>query len=278
MGFEESLRELDLGEILGQTFTLYFSKFWFFFLPFLVAGLVTGAWGKIVSLMFPMPTQPEMTAPLDVLSSYLFSLLGVVLATVFLSILVSWIISTIASGMAVKVASDTLQRRNIDLSETLNFTVSRLPSLLIAGIVTGILIAIGFICLVVPGIILAIMFSLVVPAIVIEQVGALESLSRSRRLVGGRWLKTLGLLLVIYIIIFVATSIFGAMSSVFGPADWVISSVLGAFVSPILPIAVTLYYYSMVARKQPPPPPTLTTPTTPSTPSESPPSPPPTLS
>ena len=55
MGFEESLRELDLGEILGQTFTLYFSKFWFFFLPFLVAGLVTGAWGKMVSFMFPMP-------------------------------------------------------------------------------------------------------------------------------------------------------------------------------------------------------------------------------
>ena len=280
MGFEESLRELDLGEILGQTFTLYFSKFWFFFLPFLVAGLVTGAWGKMVSFMFPMPTQPEMTAPLDVLLSYLFSLLGVVLATVFLLILVGWIISTIASGMAVKVASDTLQRRNIDLSEALNFTVSRLPSLLIAGIVTGILIVIGFICLVVPGIILVIMFSLIVPAIVIEQAGALESLSRSRRLVGGRWLKTFGLLLVIYIIIFVATLIFGAISSVFGPADWIITSVLGAFVSPILPIAVTFYYYSMVARKQPPPPPppTLTTPTTPSTPSESPPSPPPTLS
>ena len=280
MGFEESLRELDLGEILGQTFTLYFSKFWFFFLPFLVAGLVTGAWGKMVSFMLPMPTQPEMTAPLDVLLSYLFSLLGVVLATVFLLILVSWIISTIASGMAVKVASDTLQRRNIDLSEALNFTVSRLPSLLIAGIVTGILIVIGFICLVVPGIILVIMFSLIVPAIVIEQAGALESLSRSRRLVGGRWLKTFGLLLVIYIIIFVATLIFGAISSVFGPADWIITSVLGAFVSPILPIAVTFYYYSMVARKQPPPPPspTLTTPTTPSTPSESPPSPPPTLS
>lgn len=271
------MRELDLGEILGQTFNLYFSKFWFLFLPFLVAGLVSGAWGKTVSFMFPMPTQPEMAAPLDVLLPYLFSLLGVVLVTAVLSILVSWIISTIASGMAVKVASDTLQRRNIDLSETLNFTVSRLPSLLIAGIITGILIGIGFICLVVPGIILMIMFSLIVPAIVIEQVGALESLSRSRRLVGGRWLKTFGLLLVIYIIIFVATLIFSAISSVFGPADWIISSVLGALVSPILPIAVTLYYYSMVARKQPPPPPSiLTTPTTPSTPSESPP--PPTLS
>lgn len=279
MGFEKPLRELDLGETLGQTFNLYFSKFWLFFIPFLIAGLITGAWGKVVSWMFPMPAQPDLTAPPDVLLSYLLSLLGVLLATAFLSILIGWIINTIASGMAVKVASDILQKRNVDLSETLNYTASRLPSLLVAGIITGLLIAIGLICLVVPGIILAIMFSLIVPAIVIERTDALESLSRSRRLVGGRWLKTFGLLLVIYIIIIIAGLIFGAISSLFGPADWIISSFLTALVSPILPIALTLYYYTMVAREQPPPtppatPPTPPTPATPPAPSEQPPSPP----
>lgn len=257
MGFEKPLRELGLGEILGQTFNLYFVKFWLFFVPFLIAGFLIGAWGEIVSWMFPMPKQPDPTAPEEVLLSYLFSLLGVVLLTAFLLILVGWIVSTIANGMAVKVASDTLERRDIDLSETLNFTISRLPSLLIAGFITGILIVIGLICLVVPGIILAIMFSLIVPAIVIEQEGALESLSRSRKLVGGRWLKTFALLLVIYIIIIVAGLIFGAISSVFGPVDWILSSFLTALVSPILSIASTLYYYSMVAREHPPPLPSI---------------------
>lgn len=254
MGFEKPLRELNLGEILGQTFSLYSSRFFLFFLPFLVAGLFTGAWAKAVSLMFPVPTPPDPTAPPDVLFSYLFSLLEVLVVTLSLTLLVSWIIDTIVGGMTVKVASDILDRRSIDLSETLNFTVNRLASLLGAGIVSGILILVGFICLVVPGIILAIMFSLVVPAIVIERAGALESLSRSRKLVAGRWLKTFGLLLVIYILIFIATLIFDVIGSVFGPANWIISSVLGALVSPILPIAVTLYYYSMVAREQPPSP------------------------
>lgn len=277
MGFEKPLRELNLGEILGQTFNLYFSRFFLFFLPFLIAGFFTGAWGEIVRLMFPMPAEPPPTAPPDVLFSYLFSLLAVLVATLSLTLLISWIINTIVGGMAVKVASDILERRSIDLSETLNFTVSRLPSLLGAGIVTGILIVVGFICLVVPGIILAIMFSVVVPAIVIERAGALESLSRSRRLVGGRWLKTFGFLLVIGIIILVATLIFGAISSVFGSARWIVSSVLGALVSPIYPIAVTSYYYSMVAREQPPPPlpppPTLATPPAAPEPQPSPPKP-----
>lgn len=278
MGFEKPLRELSLGEILGQTFNLYFSRFFLFFLPFLVAGLFTGAWEKVVSLMFPVPTPPGPDAPPDVLLSYLFSLLGVLVAILSLVLLVSWIIATIVGGMAVKVASDVLDSRRIDLSETLNFTLSRLPSLLGPGIITGILIVVGLICLVVPGIILAIMFSLVVPVIVIEQAGALESLSRSRKLVRGRWLRTFGLLLLIFIIILVAGLIFSAISSVFGPADWILSSVLGALVSPILPIAVTLYYYSMVAREQPPspmppPPPTRTTPPATPEPRPSPPKP-----
>jgi len=278
LGFEKPLRELSLGEILGQTFSLYFSGFFLFFLPFLIAGFFTGAWGEIVSLMFPVPAEPPLTAPPDVLFSYLFSLLGVLVATLSLTLLISWIINTIVGGMAVKVASDILERRSIDLSETLNFTVSRLPSLLGAGIVTGILIVVGLICLVVPGIILAIMFSVVVPAIVIERAGALESLSRSRRLVGGRWLKTFGFMLVIGIIILVTTLIFGAIGSVFGPAGWIVSSVLGALVSPIHPIAVTSYYYSMVAREQPPsplppPPPTSATPPAAPEPQPSPPKP-----
>lgn len=261
---------------MSQTFSLYFSKFFLFFVPFLVADFFTGAWGKIVSLSFPAPAPPAPDAPVDVLLSYLSSLLGVLVMTIFLVVLVSWIVDTIVGGMAVKVASDVLERRSADLSDALNFTVIRLPSLLGAGIITGILIVVGLICLVVPGIILAIMFSLVVPAIVVERMGALESLSRSRRLVGGRWLKTFGFLLLIYIIIIVAGLIFGAISSAFGPADWIVSSVLGALVSPILPIGVTLYYYSMVAREQPPfplPPPPTTRATPPAAP-ESRPSPP----
>ena len=261
MGFEKPLRELYLGEILSQTFNLYFSRFYLFYIPFLVAGFFTEALGKIVREAFPMPATPDPAAPPDVLLSYLVSFFGVLVVTLLLVGLVSWIVDFIVGGMTVKVASDVLERRSIDLSEAFNFTAGRLPSLLGAAIITGILIVVGLICLVVPGIILAIMVSLIVPAIVIERMGALESLSRSRRLVGGRWLKTFGLLLLVYLIIFVANLIFGAISSVFGSADWIVSNVLGSLVSPILPIAVTLYYYSMATRQQPPSPPPTPAPT-----------------
>ena len=100
--------------------------------------------------------------------------------------IVSWIANTIANGIAVKMTSDILEKGQANLGKSLSFTLSRLMSLLAVAIVTSILTIIGVICLLVPGIILAIMFSLVVPAIMIEGTGALDSLGRSRRPVGKR--------------------------------------------------------------------------------------------
>lgn len=97
--------------------------------------------------------------------------------------------NTIAEGVVVKYASVFLEKGEAKLREAFNFTLSKLASLLAAGAITAILVVIGLILFVVPGIIMAIMFALVVPVIMIEQMGALESLSRSRGLVSKRWEK-----------------------------------------------------------------------------------------
>jgi hypothetical protein len=133
--------------------------------------------------------------------------------------------------------------------------VSKLLSLLAVSIITGVLIVIGLIAFVIPGIIIAIIFSLVVPAIIIENTGALESLLRSRLLVSHRWLKTFGLLLLLYVIIGIVGILVGVISIPFGIAATLVSSILAAFIAPILPIALTLYYYSMIARATPQEPP-----------------------
>ena len=261
MGSESLVQEPELGAIINRTFNLYFSQFWLFFVPFLVAGLITGGWGKIVSLLFPMPVAPSSTASLEVIFAYLGVLIVNILVTLFLTILVGWIINTIVSGMAVRIVANIRENQKTNLSDILGYTTTRLISLLGAGIITGILISLGLVALIIPGLILMTMFALTVPAIIIENTGALESLSRSRQLVGGRWLKTFGLILIIGIISFNANTIFGAISSVFGPADWVINGLLSAIVAPLLPISLAVYYYAMLLREQPssPPPPTAST-------------------
>jgi len=106
----------------------------------------------------------------------------------------------------------------------------------------------GFIALIVPGIILAIMFALSIPVLLTENKGVLESMGRSRELVGHRWLKTFATFIVIGIIFVIASLIVSAISGPFAVGSPVVSGVLSAFYQPIIPIALTVYYYSNLAR------------------------------
>jgi len=162
------------------------------------------------------------------------------------------------SGVCVKCTSDLIEKGKASLGESFNFTAYRLPSLLIATLITGILVALGLLALIVPGIILYIMFYLVIPAIIIENIGAFDSLSRSRRLVSNRWLKTFVLALIVGLIIGIAVFVASLITAPLGIYSSLVGSVITAFVQPILPISLTVYYYSMLAKEQqriPPPPP-----------------------
>ena len=66
--------------------------------------------------------------------------------------------------------------------------------------ITGLIVILSIICLVVPGVIFAIMFSITVPVIMIEYVGVMESLSRSRKLVSNRWKRVFAVLLLVLLI------------------------------------------------------------------------------
>ena len=52
--------------------------------------------------------------------------------------------------------------------------------LLVAGLLAGICIALGFVLLIVPGLVLLTIWAVIAPVIVIERTGALEAFGRSR--------------------------------------------------------------------------------------------------
>ncbi len=252
-------RELSIGEILSQTFNLYSRNFVQYLIPFLVAGIVTGLATIVVRSAIVIPEAPLHPTSQQLLA-WFPTFLSATVTSLFLSGIVSWITYSFTTGITTKFTSDLLERGQANLQTSFNFTLTKLLLLLAASIITGILIVLGFVALVVPGIILALMFSLVYPAIMLEGTGVFGSLSRSRELVSNRWLKTFGLLLLLAIIVYAINGVFVFVSFVLftGPLGVVgplISSILTALITPIFAIAITLYYYSMRARTLPPPPP-----------------------
>lgn len=260
MSLQKPERELSIEEILKWTFTIYSKNFIMFFTPFLITALLYGSLGIIIENFATAVTVniPAPGAPIEEIQNWFWSFIPTFLAIVAVMGIISWIIGTVVNGICVKCAADLIGKGKTSLGEALNYAVYKLFSLLAAALITAILIALGFIALIVPGIMLAIIFAVVVPAIIIEDVGAIESLSRSRRLVSRRWLKTLILLLIAYLAVLFASYVGNLIGQPLGFFSTIIGSVAAAFVQPIIPISITVYYYAMLAREAqriPPPPP-----------------------
>jgi len=261
MRIEKPSHELSVGEIISQSFRLYRARFILFFLPFLVAGLITGIFVSTLLWYLPLPSPPPSGASLTIVTQWFWDFVRSLIAIAVLLGIVSVPISAITTGMIVKCASDILEKGNSTLKEGFSFVASKLVSLAGVTIITGILTIGGLFLFYVPGIIFMIMFFLAVSAVIIEQKGVFESLGRSRKLVSHRWGKIFVLSLIIGFIPFTVGWIASSMSAPFGNARWIVDSVITAFVTPILPIATTFLYYSMIAREAlrlpPPPPPFL---------------------
>ncbi len=246
-------RELSLGEVISKTFEVYRRDFAKYFVLFAVVGVIVQVVTTLAQQAFVLPILPVNPTPQQFSTwfSALFAAFFLLIAVIFV---VNIVFSTIAEGSAVKLASEQITKGQVNLGASVRFAVSRLLSIWALSIVVGVIVFLGFIALIVPGIILAIMFSLALPVLLIENKGVTESMGRSRELVGKRWLKTFATFLVLGIILLVASFIVSAISGSLGILGPVVNGILSALYQPLFPILMAVYYYSNLARISQPPP------------------------
>jgi hypothetical protein len=217
-----------------------------------VVEVIIGVVTTLAQQAFVLPTLPSNPTPqqfFDWLPGFVGALVPLA-ASIFI---VTVVFFPIAQGSAIKLASEQIEKGQADIGTSVRFAASRLLWIWALSIVVGIIVVLGFIALVVPGIILAIMFSLAFPVLIIENKGVLDSMGRSRELVGHRWLKTFATFLVFAIIFAIASAIVSAISGPLGVASPVVNGILSALYQPLFPILLVVYYYSNLARIAPVP-------------------------
>jgi len=240
-------RELSLGELIQKTFELYRRDFTKYFVLFAIVGAIIGVVMTIERQIFILPTLPSNPTPQQVYT-WLPGFFAALIPLISSIVIVSIVFSAIAQGSAIKMASEQIEKRQTDLGRSVRFTASKLPWIWALSIVVGIIVILGFIALIIPGIILAIMYSLALPVLLIENKGVLDSMGKSRQLVSHRWLKTFATFLVLAIIVIIASAIVNAITGPLGIAGPAVNGILSAFYQPLFPILMTVYYYSNLAR------------------------------
>jgi len=246
---KKPLKEIDVFETIIQAINLYKAYFINFFTPFLISSMLTGLIFSLASISLPLNLISSTRADLiNLIPNIMVFFIAILFATIL-----SWIINMITGGVIIKYTSSLLEETPISLKESFKIVIRKLPALLGASFISGLLIAIGFMLLIVPGIIFSIIFFLFAPAIIIENSGVFASLKRSRKLVAKRWIKTFGLLLFLAILIGLASFISGRIQAFLGLSinqlSFLISSIISALVAPIYFITMTIYYYCMIAKE-----------------------------
>ena len=138
-------------------------------------------------------------------------------------------------------------RADLSVGETLSRVRPRLNTLGAAGILAAIGIVIGLALLIVPGLVLATWWLLIVPVIMLEGRGVLGAFRRSRELVRGNGWNVFGLIVLTFVILFAAGIVVGI--AVF-PLDESLQQFVGNVVSntlfaPFVALAFTLSYYRL---------------------------------
>ncbi len=177
-------RKLDVARVFEGIFAIYRDQF----------ALLIGA----ALILF---------VPVALLTGAIFSgTVGPIELAVVLAI--GAIVGYLFQGMVVEAARDILDgRRDHSLGSLLQSVVPVLGPLVIAGILAGMAVGIGYALLFIPGLFLATIWAVIAPVIVIERRGALESFGRSRELVRGHGWQVVAVIAILFLLQLLVTGV-----------------------------------------------------------------------
>lgn len=251
------LRPLSTGEVLDQTFRLYRTHFVLF------AGIA--AIPQVIVLALNLMSTGLLAAAPSAGSAAVLTGLLVGAGAMIITAVLYLIALTAMHAATVHAVAATYLDKPISIREAYVRVRQRIWRLVGIALALGIAIAAGFILLIVPGVILALMWALTIPVAVIEDLGLSEAVSRSSDLTKGSRGRIFVVALIGVMLTYMALVIFQlplvAVAVVMGRQTaqaplWVnVASAIAQFISntlvgPVLTIAMSLIYYDQRVRKE----------------------------
>ena len=236
------LRPLGVGEIIDATVTLYRRRFG----PMMMIALIWGVIPFAITLLGDCTVRSTQ----DIACGNFLGWIGLPLF---------WIMITAATFASYLIAAGAYTDLAFDRRRAARLAIQKIVPIVAATIVFYIVAGIGFVLLIVPGIIMVVSLGMYGPALMVERVGPMASLGRSWRLVSGeRWRLFLAglLMLIISIIVFgiIGLVLYFLMAGLFGASDGFASYLSRQIVTlltiPMSAAFATVVYLDLRVRKE----------------------------
>ncbi|MDA0952846.1 MAG: hypothetical protein O2825_14630 [Proteobacteria bacterium] len=190
-------RGFSIGSVLSRGFSIYFSNL-MSFLPLSLIAYIP-IWAAILILGDTAAAGPEAISG----GFGIMMLAGLVAGY--------WLQAALVYGTIA-----TMRGNAPGMGETFTRSLAALGGVLILGIVMTIIIGLGTLLFIVPGIIISVMFFVAIPAAVVERGGVGASLTRSRELTAGHRWQLFALVLILVVVMIVIGLVVGIALGVGG--------------------------------------------------------------
>ncbi|MDQ2776077.1 MAG: glycerophosphoryl diester phosphodiesterase membrane domain-containing protein [Acidobacteriota bacterium] len=251
------LRPLTLGEILDRTFTLYRRHF----LLFIGIAAIPQVLVLAVNLIFLL--SGAKTGRVTPASAAALGYAGLAFVLALITLVVAIIAYLFSQGGTIFAVSELYLGRSTSIAASLKRVWADIGSLFGVLVLNGLVIGVGILLLIVPGIYFACRLLVCVPSALIEGRGPSESLSRSWNLTRG----CAGRAFVILLIFMAISVAIGALAG--GPFGYIVAtvkdpevlrmwmivaqivnSIASVLVTPVLLIATSVFYFDLRVRKE----------------------------
>jgi hypothetical protein len=156
-------------------------------------------------------------------------------------------LSILYQGMVVELVQDVQDgRRDHSVGQLLRSVEPVFWPLVAVSILAGLGIAIGFVLLIVPGLILMVIWSVVAPVIVLERPGVFAAFGRSRELVRGNGWNVFSVIILVFLAVVVVSVAAGLVADSLGSVgralvQWAVTAAL----APVTALSASVLYFEL---------------------------------
>ena len=254
--YSPQLRPLSVGEVLDASFKIVRQSFG------TLAGcvLVVAVPLNIVNTLITASASDE-AFNLDNTTRGTGFGTGTEVAGSLVTTTLSLVLMSLASAACFRAVSGVYLGEHPTIGGSLRFAASRLLPVIAVSFLYVLGLIPAFIALIIPGIWLAVAWSVSFPALLSEGLGPVAALGRSFRLVKGRWWPVFGALLVMYLLVAVISGILGALlgatliaavdSEVVAAVLYTIVNTVSSLITlPLMAAVLTVLYFDLRVRKE----------------------------
>ena len=247
------LRQMGIGELIDSAIKLY-RRDWLALMGIVAFVLVPVTFIQVWLTQVALGPAIETPTP-SISDQQAIQLLAVTIIFVAVQFL---IVQPFLVAAIARAAADAYLGERVSIGRTYRYALRKLPAILWITILTSIVTIIGFLLLIIPGIIAFVRLALGPPVLVVEDVPGTNALRRSWNLTKGNFWRLLGLLILSALIAGVGALIITIPTEVIaltiGPGGWPISALGTALatvlITPFSMLIVVLFYFDMRIRKE----------------------------